>query len=237
MERSVRLKSGVLHYTLLRTNRRSGIAAKVLPDEIRVYIPQNTPLRQADAFVQQNAEEILEAQQRLKGSLARMQLPQLSPGMLVPVQGTERRLDVRRGIGEDAVLDDRIVIYLPDTENRPALQSALRQVLVRLALRRFQEALDTYSPRIGGTYHRVTVRDQKTRWGSCSAAHNLNFNWRLILAPPEVLEYVVIHELCHLWEFNHSRRFWALVASQMPEYEIWKKWLKQYGASLQQFPA
>ena len=79
---------------------------------------------------------------------------------------------------------------------------------------------------------RIAIRDQKSRWGSCSRKGNLNFNWKLIMAPPPALDYVVIHELCHLHEFNHSPRFWQLVAAQMPEYESWKKWLKQHGPEL-----
>ena len=78
----------------------------------------------------------------------------------------------------------------------------------------------------------MTVRDQRSRWGSCSSKHNLNFNWKLILAPPQALDYVVVHELCHLHEFNHSLRFWRLVESQMPDYEAWKKWLKIHGSEL-----
>ena len=72
-------------------------------------------------------------------------------------------------------------------------------------------------------------REQKTRWGSCSSEKNLNFNWKLILAPPEVLDYVVVHELCHLKEMNHSKAFWEEVGKVMPEYETHKLWLKENG--------
>ena len=85
---------------------------------------------------------------------------------------------------------------------------------------------------LGVDYGRITVRCQTSRWGSCSAKGNLNFNWKLIMAPPQVLDYVVIHELCHLIEFNHSPRFWGLVCAQMPEYLDWKKWLDRHGSEL-----
>lgn len=81
-------------------------------------------------------------------------------------------------------------------------------------------------------YGKITIRDQKTRWGSCSSNGNLNFNWRLILAPPKVLDYVVIHELCHRKEMNHSTRFWQYVESIMPDYKEQRKWLKDNGSSL-----
>ena len=75
-------------------------------------------------------------------------------------------------------------------------------------------------------YGRVFIKDQRTLWGSCSGKRNLNFNWRLASAPPEVLDYVVIHELCHLREMNHSKKFWKLVAEICPGYAARRKWLK-----------
>ena len=84
----------------------------------------------------------------------------------------------------------------------------------------------------GGSYSRITVRDQKTRWGSCSSTGTLSLNYRLMFAPPRVLDYVVIHELCHLTHMNHSREFWNLVASVMPEYKIHRNWLKEHGQEL-----
>ena len=86
-----------------------------------------------------------------------------------------------------------------------------------------------YARKMGVTYGRISIREQKTRWGSCSSEKNLNFNWKLILAPPEVLDYVVVHELCHLKEMNHSKAFWEEVGKVMPEYETHKLWLKENG--------
>ena len=86
-----------------------------------------------------------------------------------------------------------------------------------------------YAEKIGVDYGRVTIRNQKTRWGSCSAKGNLNFNCLLMLAPEDVLDYVVIHELCHRKEMNHSPRFWSEVAKIMPDYKNSKIWLKENG--------
>ena len=86
-----------------------------------------------------------------------------------------------------------------------------------------------FAQQIGVTYGKITVRDQKTRWGSCSQAGNLNFNFRLILAPPEVLDYVVVHELCHRRQMNHSARFWQEVAQVLPDYRERKAWLAKNG--------
>ena len=84
----------------------------------------------------------------------------------------------------------------------------------------------------GGAYTSVTVRDQKTRWGSCSSRGTLSFNYRLIFAPPGILDYVVVHELCHLTHMNHSKDFWNMVASVMPDYKVCKNWLKEHGHEL-----
>lgn len=89
-----------------------------------------------------------------------------------------------------------------------------------------------YAERMQVSYKRITIRDQKTRWGSCSTAGNLNFNWRLVLAPREVLDYVVIHELAHRREMNHSAAFWRIVEAEMPDYRKYRDWLKKNGSFL-----
>ena len=85
---------------------------------------------------------------------------------------------------------------------------------------------------VGVQYGRITIRNQKTRWGSCSSKGNLNFNCLLMLAPPEVLDYVIVHELCHRKEMNHSPRFWSEVAKVIPDYKKHEKWLKTEGTRL-----
>ena len=96
----------------------------------------------------------------------------------------------------------------------------------------FEAKVAYYQQFTGGDYTSITIRDQKTRWGSCSGRGTLSFNWRLILAPPEILDYVVVHELCHLTHMNHSKEFWNLVGSVIPDYKIRRKWLKENGHTL-----
>jgi predicted metal-dependent hydrolase len=94
---------------------------------------------------------------------------------------------------------------------------------------------DEEAEALGVTVQRITIRDQRTRWGSCSTTGALSFNWRLAVAPFEVLDYVVVHELCHLREHNHSARFWKLVEARRPDYRTHREWLDEHGPELLAF--
>lgn len=96
----------------------------------------------------------------------------------------------------------------------------------------FAERTEHFARRMGVTYGRISVRKQRTKWGSCSAQGNLSFNCLLLLAPPDVLDYVVVHELCHRLEMNHSARFWALVQEILPDYEQSRRYLRDNGSVL-----
>ena len=120
-------------------------------------------------------------------------------------------------------------------QNRDALPQLTEGEMATLraqAAAEFPQQVALWAPRIGVTFGRITIRAQKTRWGSCSAQGNLNFNCLLMLAPAEVREYVVVHELCHRKHMNHSPAFWAEVQTALPDYETRRKWLKNNGAAL-----
>ena len=106
------------------------------------------------------------------------------------------------------------------------------QALASQARQTVPERVAYFAPLVGVTYGRITIRSQHTLWGSCSGKGNLNFNCLLMLTPPEVLDYVVVHELCHRKEMNHSARFWAEVEHVLPDYEIRRKWLRENGTAL-----
>lgn len=106
------------------------------------------------------------------------------------------------------------------------------ETLVDLAKDVFRKRASHYAPLVGVSFGRISVRCQKTRWGSCSAQGNLSFNAALLMAPPEVLDSVVVHELCHLLEMNHSDRFYAEVTRVMPDYHQNHRWLKDHGQAL-----
>ena len=109
---------------------------------------------------------------------------------------------------------------------------ALEKRYREAARAQFQRRAAYYHRFTGGHYTSVAVRDQKTRWGSCSSRGTLSFNYRLIFAPPVILDYVVVHELCHLTHMNHSKDFWDMVAQIMPEHRQYRRWLRDHGHEL-----
>ena len=123
-------------------------------------------------------------------------------------------------------------------QNRPvsnltdAQRTALEKRYIAAAKEYFPKRAAYFVQFTGGSYNRISVRDQKTRWGSCSARGTLSFNWRLMLAPPTVADYVIVHELCHLTYMNHSADFWQKVESVYPDYRTARRWLKDHGNEL-----
>lgn len=121
---------------------------------------------------------------------------------------------------------------LAQMPQQPPFTAEELRTLARQAARVIGERAAYFAPLVGVDYGRITIRSQRTRWGSCSAKGNLNFNCLLTLCPPEVLDYVVVHELCHRKELNHSARFWAEVAKVCPDYARHRHWLKENGGAL-----
>jgi predicted metal-dependent hydrolase len=157
--------------------------------------------------------------------------------------GKPARLTVPRSMSRAAV--DRVL-----TEKRRWIVEQRRQQVPRLGLeqlvvsesearggaRELVSALaEEEAERLAVTYERIRIGDQRTLWGSCSARGTLSFNWRLVLAPLEVLDYVVVHELCHLCVPNHSKRFWKLVEGRRPHWRGQRDWLREHGPELLAF--
>ena len=142
---------------------------------------------------------------------------------------------------------DKVVIdnsaWIEKQQKKAQERDARHQGLVPLSAEELQALADRalevipprvkyYAEKIGVTYGRITIRNQRSRWGSCSSRGNLNFNCLLMLAPPQVLDSVIVHELCHRKQMNHSAQFYAEIERVFPEYRKWHDWLKQHGESL-----
>lgn len=233
MKRSVLTPLGKIEYDLQQTQRKS-VEIRVMPGgNIRVFAPLRAPLRVSDEFVRSRAEWILQAREQfVRYEQARRAESSLESGQRIPLEGRSLTLNLMEGAPSIEVKGDELLMSAPGDWDVQARREFLTQWCVQRAKERFAGRMAYYQPLIGRGPGKVTVRDQRTKWGSCSNLGNINFNWRLILAPRECLDYVVIHELCHLYEFNHSERFWRRVERYQSDYLIWKKWLKQNGQSL-----
>ena len=225
MKRTIKTDGGTLEYTLVQTVRRDILIQALEGGLTKVYAPKSARLREIDAIVRENAAKIAAMNEALKPA-------PLKNGGTVRIEGAPRTVVISKGAPDVRLTDGEFIISAPEPENADAVRAQALAFLSAMALTRIRSRLEYYRPLTGGDYNRVTVRAQRSRWGSCSSKRNLNFNWKLILAPPMCLDYVVLHELCHLTEFNHSRRFWQLVETHMRDYRVWKDWLRINGKAL-----
>jgi len=127
-------------------------------------------------------------------------------------------------------VDDRLDVSLPrhiDRSDTAAIQAAIEHFYRQQAKLYLPQRTREIAAALGFEYERVRIKNQRTRWGSCSSKRNLNFNLRLMMTLPDAIDYIIIHELCHLVHMNHSPAFWALVAKHCPSYKIWHQWFKQ----------
>ena len=235
MKRAIIANGQRLEYTLVQAVR-TNVLFQALPEGIiKVYAPRAMPLREVDRLVRERASELRDMGRAVDRHVEHeRRVHPVTEGSPILVEGTPHAIRLTRAprVGGQ-VTESELLLTLPRPDSDPHVRAAIRSVLSERALQRIRQRLEYYAPRLGlDLNRRVTIREQKTRWGSCSSKDNLNFNWKLIMAPPQVLDYVVIHELCHLKEFNHSPRFWSLVETQMPEYKAWKKWLDTHKEDL-----
>ncbi len=210
-------------YTVRRSSRARRVRVNVHAHTgVEVVLPARAPERAAAAAVSELRpwieRRLDEAQQVLARIAARAgTVPYLDAVLeLVPQPGRRR------------VHRDGMRLLVPEGEHRPALERFYRRAArVEIAPR-----LDRATALAGTPYSGLDIRAQRTRWASCSASGHMSFNWRLLLAPERVLEYVVWHEVCHLQILDHSPRFWALLERHRPSYREDREWLSRHGATL-----
>lgn len=127
---------------------------------------------------------------------------------------------------------DRLLLWIPYEADYEWKREQLEKWYRKEALAVFTEKADVYAGCLKVSFNKIRIKDQKSRWGSCSSKGNLNFNWRILMAPEPVCDYVIIHELCHLIHMNHSADFWKQVESICPQYKQYKNWLRDHAELL-----
>lgn len=226
MLRHIRSGDIEIEYNLIQTERKS-IECRVMAGEIRVFAPKRLPARTADEFVRERAEWILSASaemRRRENALAARAAEALRS---VPIEGTEYPVECIPGGRKGVRLENGKLLVTGTDGSVEEAGPLVKGFLMNLARTRFAECVARYAPLVGCRPGRIALREQKTKWGSCSSKDNLNFNWKLIMAPPGALEYVVIHELCHMKHFDHSPAFWSLVRKYCPVADRWMLFLKK----------
>ena len=210
-------------YRIRRSDRARRIRVSVDNDgQVEVVLPRRSPDRHAEEAIRQLGPWI----ERRKRAVARAVSDMKRPPGTVPYLGESLRLVPDAGRSRVHRSGDALLV--PAHEMEEALERWYRaRARVEVAAR-----LDAAVARYGTSYTGLTIRGQRTRWASCSSEGKMSFNWRLLLAPPEILDYVVEHEVCHLEVMDHSPRFWRLLESRVPDWREHSAWLRRYGSTL-----
>jgi predicted metal-dependent hydrolase len=222
-----------LPYRIRRSNRAVHARIQVDADGVEVVVPNRFPLRKVEPFVREKRPWIERTLRRMRESEAHFPPARLCDGGEVPYLGERLALAVREEPGRARAHVARRGSVLqvklgPDTTLHGVLEAWYR----RRARAEVSPRLDAAVRRAGKSYTRLQIRGQRTRWASCSTSGAMSFNWRLLLAPAEILEYVVEHEVAHLDVQDHSPRFWRLLASRCPSWREHEAWLRRHGHAL-----
>jgi predicted metal-dependent hydrolase len=228
-------------YRIRRSERARRARILVDGDGVEVVVPRRFPLREVEPFVEEKREWIERTLRRLRETEAELPAARLEDGGFVPYLGESLRLSVRVEPGRRrehvARRGDELRVALPADADRllpadGALLEALERWYRKRARAEVAPRLDAACARAGTSYTSLQIRGQRTRWASCSSTGAMSFNWRLLLAPAEILDYVVEHEVAHLELLDHSPRFWRLLASRCPEWREHEAWLRRHGHAL-----
>jgi predicted metal-dependent hydrolase len=210
--------------------RRSGRARRIslrisqLDGRVTLTLPNGVPEAEAMSFARQKESWI-------RGHLEqRVEDIPVALGSVIPVQGVLHR--VEQGQGRRVVMEDGLIM-VPGPVDR--IGARLKGHFKQMARVRLVGASDAYAERLGKSYARISIRDTRSRWGSCSNSGTLMYSWRLIMAPDVVLDYVAAHEVAHLAEMNHSSAYWDGVQRIFGDYKPARRWLKKEGNALHRF--
>ncbi len=232
MSHTLTLPSGEqLHYRLERRQRRT-LGLKITADGLVVHAPKRLAQSLLESLIMQKADWILKKLSARNDS----KIPSLrwQDGEQLLLLGNTVTLAVRHDVRSRAVIHQPglIELAMPDHNEAPAVARKVLQWYKKQALIDFSRRLEIFSAKLGVALPKLLISNARTRWGSCNSKREIRINWRLLQAPPHLINYVVCHELAHLKEMNHSAKFWAVVASIYPDYKSAEKELKVWSPRL-----
>ena len=215
-----------------RRARRITLRVCEISGELRITIPFNLKLTLLSQFMDQNLKWIKSKKTNV--------IPQLSisEGISVPVFGLDRAISTDPYCSTEYYLtSSRLTVPKKELllNNELILKHQIKKVLIQIANDFFKEYCKKYADKLGVSFSKISLKDPKSRWGSCSTDRKLMFSWRLIMAPKEVSSYVAAHEVAHLVHMNHSKDFWTVVHLLCPDYLSHRNWLRNNGKQLHKF--
>ncbi len=221
-----------IQFQVIFRKRKSMTILVEAPDKVTAIVPIRTSQAVIMEKVQAKASWIIKKLEYFK-NFQQSHIPkEFVDGESFLYMGEDYQLQVEQDISlgrpEVKLKQGRLYVCTP-TRDKKTIESALEGWYRQRAKEEIQERINYYKQKISKDFNRVLIKDQKKRWGSCSSKGNLNFNWRIVMAPLTVMDYVIIHEMCHLVHLNHSKDFWNLVAEINPDYKNQKEWLKKNG--------
>ena len=222
-------------YRIRRSDRARRARIVVDPGGVEVVVPRRMALRHVTPFVEEKRPWIERTLRRFREAELTAPPVELEHGGVVPYLGRELLLRVQverwRQRSHVALRGEvlRVAVASPGPD---AIRDALERWYRVRAREEVAWRLEEACARAGTSYRSLSIRAQQTRWASCSSNGTMSFNWRLLLAPEEILDYVVEHEVAHIEVLDHSQRFWRLLASRCPEYREHERWLRRHGSAL-----
>jgi predicted metal-dependent hydrolase len=228
----IELEGRDIAFAVVRSSRSRRVRLRLDIDPVvKIVTPLRCPPLEVSDLLQPHRYWIIEHLDRLRDQ----RFSPLEAGSTVRLLGEDMTLALEHSDTARVMIEgEKLRIFVPSFDEQEIV-GTLRSWYRLEAASKLRERVDHWSAVLGVKSLQLTIRDQRTRWGSCSARGRLSFSWRLILAPFDVLDYVVLHEVAHLREHNHSKRFWAIVSEQCPDYQSHREWLRQEGPALSGF--
>jgi predicted metal-dependent hydrolase len=229
----ITLGSRSILYTLKRSSKARHARLEIRPEAgLIVVVPSHYGMDHVRPLLLDKQRWIVDKLDRYASSDGQNRKP-IVAGDLLPYLGRSLTIETRESgneVGTVHLGDNRLVVCT--APGAAKLHLSLEKWYREQAKNKIGPMVEEFSRRMGLRYNRVTLKGQKTLWGSCSRKRNLNFNWKLVMTPEPVIEYVVVHELAHLKQLNHSRRFWEIVEEHCPSWREHRRWLRDHSQEL-----
>ena len=233
LETTIRINNRDIAYRVVHSRRARRLRITVNGSNVVVTLPAGVKVIEAENMLRQHSAWLLK---QLERSPKRKPEGFNLPKDIILLRGEPKRIEVVEEVNRKArtrvdELSDRLIIRVPAGTRGTPRQLAL-DWLKQQARATIEIETASLARQMGLRYTSIAIRDQRTRWGSCSSKGTLSFNWRLVMVPPTVMSYVIIHELAHLRQPDHSKAFWQIVAGYYPDYKLARAWMRKNTAAL-----